>query len=518
MQESQAPERPPRHPMVVPSRSDSLLGSMTEVVGGPLGKRTAPGATKPGFFTVERVLVLMAAAAAFIAVMTKSHCRTAGWTTPDQYSTVCWSMFPNSFVDDKLGTLFPFFSQGSPFEQPLLAGWIAESTAWLTGPTGDGALRQLAFFDVNAALIAAVWIVTVIIVARTAGRRSWDAAIVAASPVLMLTAYVSWDFWAAALVSLAIYLFARRRTLWAGAVLGVAAMAAPYPLIVLLAFLVLGIRARRVTRMLEMAAAALITWLLVLAPVMAANPPAFPDYVKKLIAAEPSESSLYGGWNLLAGRMGWPALDVGVSNAVGAVLLAVLVLGLAALALYAPRRPRVGQLVFVAAAGFTVVSKAAEPWHAIWLLPLLALALPRWRPVLLWQAAVVGHFIALMLFRAKVLGDISSQHAIDTPYFMMAAMAAGAATCALIGLTIRDMFVPGHDVVRRGGIDDPQGGVLLGPATDPAVALMDERRANSAAMQAEVVGVARVPAPAAGAPLAAGVDGTDGKLPVRADA
>lgn len=267
-----------------------------------------------------------------------------------------------------------------------------------------------------------------------------------------------------------------------------------------------------------MAAAALITWLLALAPVMAANPPAFPDYVQKLIAAEPSESSLYGGWNLLAGRMGWPALDVGVSNAVGAVLLAVLVLGLAALALYAPRRPRVGQLVFVAVAGFTVVSKAAEPWHAIWLLPLLALALPRWRPVLLWQAAVVGHFIALMLFRAKGLGDISSQHAIDTPYFMMAAMVAGAATCALIGLTIRDMFVPGHDVVRRGGIDDPQGGVLLGPPTDPAVALMDERRANSAAMQAEVVGAARVAVPAAGAPLAAGVDGTDGELPVRADA
>ena len=245
---------------------------MTEPVGGPLGKHTAPGSVNPGFFTVERVLVLMAAVSAIIAVMTKSHCRTSGWTTPDQYSTVCWSVFPNSFMDDKLGSLFPFFSQGSPFEHSVVAGWIAGITATMTQGAGDGALRQLAFFDLNAGLVAAAWIFTVIVVARTAGRRVWDAAIVAASPLLILVAYVSWDFWAAALVSLALYLFARRRTLLAGAVLGVASMAAPYPILIVLVLVFLGIRAGRVTKMLEMFAAALIAWLLVLAPVMAINP------------------------------------------------------------------------------------------------------------------------------------------------------------------------------------------------------------------------------------------------------
>lgn len=476
MQESQGPRTSAKHEIVVPSRSDTLLRNMTEVVGGPLGRRTAPGVTKPGFFTVERVLIVMAAVAAVIAVITKSHCRTTGWITPDQYSTVCWSMFPNSFTEHRLGTLFPFFAPGPPFEQPMLAGWIAGATAWLTGPAGEGAGRQLAFFDLNAALIAMVWIVTVIIVARTARRRMWDAAIVAASPVLMLTAYVSWDFWAAALVSLAIYFFARRRTLWAGAILGVGAMAAPYPIIVLVAFVALGIRARRVSEMLEMVGATAVTWLFLLAPVMAINPPGFPEYLKKRLASEPSESSIYGGWNLVAERMGWQGMDIGTSNALAVVLLAIVVLGVAALALYAPRRPRVAQLIFVAVAGFMVVNKGTEPWHAIWLLPLLALALPRWRPILLWQAAIIGHFIALMLFRSKVLGDISSQHAIDSPYFMLASMAAGAATCALIALTIRDMYVLGNDVVRRGGVDDPQGGVLLGPPNDPVVSLRDQIR------------------------------------------
>ncbi|MDJ0312081.1 glycosyltransferase 87 family protein [Arthrobacter sp. H35-D1] len=481
MQETHATGTSTRHLIVVPSRSDPLLRSMTEPVGGPLGKRAAPGAVNPGFFTVERVLVLMTAVSAIIAIMTKSHCRTSGWATPDQQSTVCWSEFPNSFVDDKLGTLFPFLSQGSPFEHSVVAGWVAGITAALTSGSGDGALRQLAFFDLNAALIAVVWILTVIVVARTAGRRIWDAALVAASPLLMLVAYVSWDFWAAALVSLALYFFARRRTLWAGAVLGVASMAAPYPVLVLLALVFLGIRARRVTKMLEMFGAALIAWLLVLAPVMAVNPSAFPAHVTDLLAAEPSESSLYGGWNLVAERMGWPALDASASNAAAAILLAVLLLGIAALALYAPRRPRVAQLVFVAVAGFVVLGKNTEPWHAVWLLPLLALALPRWRPVLLWQAAVIAHFIALMLFRSKVLGGISNQHAIDTPYFMLAAMTAGAATCVLIALTVREMFKPGLDVVRRGSVEDPQGGDLLGPPADPRIALLDEAASSGKA-------------------------------------
>ncbi|MHA7271739.1 glycosyltransferase family 87 protein [Arthrobacter sp. HLT1-20] len=473
MADSQAPGTQPRHHIVVPSRSDSLLRTMTEPVGGPLGKRTAPGRIDPGFFTIERVLVLMTAVSAIMAVMTKSHCRTAGWTTPDQQSTVCWSAFPNSFVDHKLGTMFPFLSQGSPFDHPVLAGWIAGITAWLTRGAGDGALRQLAFFDLNAALIAAAWIVTVVLVARTAGRRPWDAAIVAASPVLILTAYVSWDFWAAALVALAIYLFARGQTLWAGAVFGVAALAAPYVIFVVLALLLLGVRSGHTTKMLEMVAAAAIAWLLVLAPIMAANPPAFPDYLKNLLASEPSESSIYGGINLLAKRMGWPTLDVGASNAIATILLLVLVLGLIALALYTPRKPRVAQLMFVAAAGFMVVNKATEPWHAVWLVPLLALAMPRWRPVLAWQAAIITHFIALMLFRSKVLGNLSDQHAIDAPYFLMAALTADVATCVLIGLCIRDMFVPGFDVVRRGSGDDPQGGILLDSPGVPTRALID---------------------------------------------
>lgn len=461
MQESATLGGSARQSIVVPSRSDSLLAAMTEPVGGPLGKRTAPGVTNPGFFTVERVLVLMTALAALLAVVAKSHCRTAGWSTPDQYSTVCFSEIPNSFIDDKLGTLFPFLAPGSLFEGSMLAGWIAGITAWLTGPIGDGAARQLAFFDINATLLAALWIFTVVIVARTAGRRKWDAAIVASSPLLILTAFVSWDLWAVALVSLALYLFARGKTIAAGALLGVAAMAAPYPLIILFALFFLGLRAARVTAMLELLAAALVAWLVLLVPVMLANPSAFPNYLTSLLAAEPTESSLYGAYNLVAERMGWVVMDSAVANALMAVLMGVLIFGIATLALYAPRRPRVGQLLFVSVAAFMLLSKGFEPWQSVWLLPLVALAMPKWRPVLLWQAAIIVHFIALMLFRSKVLGNIESQHAIDMPYFLMAAVVSAVATAVLIGMVIRDIYSPQYDLVARAGAGDPQAGILV---------------------------------------------------------
>lgn len=461
MQGSEASRRYRRHQIVVPSRSDPLLAHMSEPIGGPMGRRTAPGRTDPGFFTVERVLILMTMVSAIVAVMGKFHCRETGWNTPDQYSTVCWSAFPNSFVDNKLGTFFPYLSPGSTFEYPPLTGFIAGITAWLVTSAGNGALGQLAFFDINAALIAAVWIFTTVVVARTARRRPWDAAIVAASPLLLLTAYVSWDFWAAALVSLGLYLFARRRIIWAGLVLGIASMVAPYALLILLVFLVLGIRTKRISVILETLAAAGVGWLLILTPVLILNPTAWGAYMAQVFTTQATESSIYGGYNLLAGWAGLPLLSANAVNALSAILLVLLVLGVASLAIYTPRRPRVASLTLVAVAGFIVINKSTEPWHGIWLLPLLALALPRWRVVLIWQAALVTHFIALMLFQSKILGNISDQHAIDTPYFMMAVFLSGFATCFLIYLSIQDMWSPKHDVVRRGGVDDPQAGVLL---------------------------------------------------------
>ncbi|WP_427015855.1 glycosyltransferase family 87 protein [Pseudarthrobacter sp. P1] len=460
MQESHPSTPAKRSRIVVPSRSDALLSKMTEVAGGPLGRHTAPGSVDPGFFTVERVLVVLVVVSAFVALLFKFHCREAGWTTPDQYSTTCWSAIPNTFADKNLAELFPFFSPGSTFDAPPLAGILAGATAWLTVPAGTGAVRQLAFFDLNAALLTAAWLVAVLAMARSMRRRPWDAAMLAASPLLLFAAFSSWDLWAVALVAVGLGLFARKRTFAAGAVLGLASGVQPYALLVVVVIVLLALRGGTLVRALETTAAAALGWLVPVLAVLVANPPAWTAFISNGVNAEPAPSSIYGAWNLVAVRLGLAPMEVAAANTVQLVLLIVCAALVATLALGAARRPRVGQLAFLLVAAYTLTDKHAAPEQALWLLPLLALAHPKWRTMLLWQLAAVLHYLALLLFQGLERGDGNAQHSIDMPYFVLAALAYGLATIAVMGVVVRDILRPDFDVVRRAGADDPQGGVL----------------------------------------------------------
>ena len=57
------------------------------------------------------------------------------------------------------------------------------------------------------------------------------------------------------------------------------------------------------------------------------------------------------------------------------------------LALTAPRRPRLAQLAFLIVAAFILTNKVYSPQFVIWLIPLLALARPRWRDFLSGRAS-----------------------------------------------------------------------------------------------------------------------------------
>src|SRR6476661_7909630 len=97
MQETMPPENRKRSRLVVPSRSDVLLRNFTELVGGPLGRRSEPGVVSPGPFTVDRVLILLTLAAALLGVLVKGYCRAYGWESPTQFYATCYSDLPELF-------------------------------------------------------------------------------------------------------------------------------------------------------------------------------------------------------------------------------------------------------------------------------------------------------------------------------------------------------------------------------------------------------------------------------------
>ncbi len=459
MQETSPPENRPRTRLVVPSRNDLLLRNFTELIGGPLGRRTAPGIVSPGFFTVERVLVLLTVVAALAGILVKGYCRSNGWASPGQFYATCYSDFPELFRNRGLGDgALPFVTAGSFFEYPVLMGLIAGATALLVPGEGVGSARVLAYFDVNATLIAAVWIVTVLATARTARRRSWDAAMVALAPGIVLAGFINWDMWAVALLALGMYFFSRNKLLLAGVFIGLGTATKLYPLLILGAVFLLALRTGKIRALLVTAGAAAATWLAVNIPAAVTDPAGWKYFYQFTQSRPAGYSSPWFAYNLVAGRLGWKPLEAETINGLAMDLFLLACVLIAVLALAAPRRPRLAQLVFLIVAAFILTNKVYSPQFVLWLVPLLALARPRWRDFLIWQAIEGLHWAAIWMYLGQVTSGGPTQHNIDMPYYVLAVLAHMLATGYLMARVVWDILDPSYDVIRRGGTDDPHGG------------------------------------------------------------
>lgn len=452
MQETR-PRRAQR--IVAPSRNDSFLAKITELVGGPLGKRTEPGQISAGFFSVERVLVLLVLLSAVLALLFKDHCRQLGWTTPDQYSTTCYSEIPNAFSTFNLAQVFPFSSADSGFSYPPLVGLIAGINAWLSGFAGSGKVQVLAFFDLNAILSVLIWIAGTVALARSNRRRPWDAAIFAASPLLLFAVFSSWDLWAAALGAVGLFLFSRRRTMAAGIVLGLAICAQPYTVLVVLAIILVLIRRRLTVQLANLLVGTALSWLVFNLPLLLLNPAGWSAYWAKGWNGDPATGSIYYAINAIAQRLGLSAFSPLDASVIALVLLVLGIIAVAWLCFSARYTPRVAHLALLLVGWFLLVDKHASAEHLIWLLPLFALARPRWRSLLIWQVFGILFYLAQLLHLGVILGDNNSQHSIDLPYFVLAMLASGTATLILLAFSVRDLLRPEHDPIRRVCADDP---------------------------------------------------------------
>jgi uncharacterized membrane protein len=135
----------------------------------------------------------------------------------------------------------------------------------------------------------------------------------------------------------------------------------------------------------------------------------------------------------------------------------------AALGLAAPVRPRLAQLVFLCVLAFLLTTKVWSPQYSLWLVPLIALARPRWRLTLVWQfTEIVVWFLTLTL----LLGFTVQAHGISYGWLVLVLLIRDALLLGLAALVVREMWCPWLDVVRADGADDPGGGVF-DQAEDP---------------------------------------------------
>lgn len=462
MRESKQPQSA-RGPLriTVPSRADGFLRQFTAVIGGPLGRHSDPGRVNPGFFTVERVLILMTVAASLLMLLAKNPCRLNGWGGSNPYVYACYSDWvplfgARGFAENPW---VPFSAQAQ-FEYPVLMSAVASVVAWLV-PEG-AANRSLVYFDMNLLLVAILWIVTVVCTLRMGGRRPWDAAMVAIAPGIILAGSINWDLWAVALLALGMLSFARRHTVLAGILIGLGAAMKIYPFFVLGAVLVIAVRTGKLKPFWVTAGTATLTWALVNLPYALAYPDSFKHFFAFSSERGAGFSSFWHVWNLLAGKSEvLEPVNAEQMSFWGLAIFFLCCVGIAVLGLAAQRTPRLGSLAFLIVASFVMVNKVYSPQFVVWLIPLFALALPRWREFAIWMLVEVAHFYGLWFYLDSLDADDIHKVFPENGYIFLV-LAHMLMLAYLMYLVARSVLDPRRDPIRAVGQDDPLAGPFAG--------------------------------------------------------
>jgi uncharacterized membrane protein len=487
----------------LPSRTDVLGGALSEVVGGPVGRHALLGRTR--LLTPLRVMFIIALVFLALGWSTKAAClQTVGTGAPDQkvanwenqraYYELCYSDTVPLYGAELLSQgKFPYKSswleldsQGKPqkqydgspavryMEYPVLTGiyqYVSMSlaktytaVAKATGiPLLNGVAEVVMFFNIAAIGLALAWLATVWATAMLAGRRIWDAALVAASPILIFQIFTNFDALATALAIGGLLAWARRRPALAGILIGLGVAAKLYPALFLLPLLVLGVRTGRLADAVRTAAVAALTWLAVNLPVMLLYPRGWSEFYRLNTRRTQDMDSLF---NVVKSFTGWRGLDPNlgfwqppvVLNAVVAVLFLTCCAAIAYIGLTAPRRPRLAQLAFLVVAAFLLVNKVWSPQFSLWLVPLAVLALPHRRVLLAWMTVDALVWVPRMLY---LYGE--QNKGLPEQWFTVTVLLRDVAVVGLVVLVVRQIYRPEQDLVRMGGrIDDPAGGVFDG--------------------------------------------------------
>ncbi|MFF7229000.1 glycosyltransferase 87 family protein [Streptomyces sioyaensis] len=453
-----------RDESVRPTKRDEVAAAGSELIGGPIGRHALLGTS---WLTPVRVIALVAIGMFALGMVQKLPCYNGGWFfgATSQYTHACYSDIPHLYAGRGFAEgLIPYFDRlpgdMEYLEYPVLTGVFMEVASWMTPHAGGIQQREQIYWLVNAGMLMICAVVVAVCVTRTHRRRPWDGLLVALAPAAALTATINWDLLAIALTAAGMLMWSRSRPLAAGVLIGLATAAKLYPVLLLGPLLVLCWRAGAWRAYLKAVAGALVSWLVVNLPVMITHDAAGfhirEGWAKFYTFSQERPIDFGSVWLLISQRTGNPLENANTY----ATLLMILGCGaIGLLALYAPRRPRFAQLAFLVVALFILTNKVYSPQYVLWLTPLAALARPRWRDFLIWQACEVMYFLGIWMYLAYT-GNGDKHQGLPTEGYQLAIALHLLGTLYLCAVVVRDIWLPERDVIRRDGDDDPSGGVL----------------------------------------------------------
>ncbi|MFF5030985.1 glycosyltransferase family 87 protein [Nocardia salmonicida] len=520
-----------------PSRNDSLTAQLSTVIGGPVGDHALIGRVR--FWTPLRVMFAFTVIFLALGWTAKAGCiqQTSDgdgglmldWNNGRQYVAMCYSDTVPLYGAERLNEgAFPYkksWTESTPdggtetryMEYPVLSG-LYQYAAMQIGNVWDhlplpGAMSVVVYFNVVALGLSVGWLITVWASSRLAGRRVWDAALIAVSPLVIVHMFTNFDALATAFAATGLLAWARRKPVLAGILLGLGGAAKLYPLLLLGPIVVLCMRidpmqrqpaARAALRLrdidsLETARtwlretpsrthlfalrplgaatltvlAAAGTWAAVNLPIAALYPEGWREFFRLNTTRHADPDSIYNvitsftGWSGFDGQLGHGEPPT-ILNTVSLLAFVAACAGVAYLALTAPRRPRLTQLCFLVVAAFLLTNKVWSPQYSLWLVPLAVLALPHRRILLAWMTIDALVWVPRMYY---YLGE--DNKGLPEQWFTGTVVLRDLAVLGLCALIVYEILRPQHDVVRRDFVDDPAGGVL-DRALDPLLPWLPE--------------------------------------------
>lgn len=449
---------------VHPTWEDPAARLLSEGIGGPHGAHAAGHR----WWTPVRILLVVTAVVFSLGIVQKHTCSSANWNNGDErYTHMCYSDLPYLYTGRGFAErVWPYSDDATErarypqvMEYPVGISYWAYGTAWAAQLLDGGAdlaaraalpvdqiygqpdvQREIRLFTVvNTLGFAAVALLAVWLLAGVDRRRPWDAVFLAASPTLALTGIINWDLLAVAMVAGALFAWSRDRPLLTGVLIGVGTATKLYPLFLLGGILVLCLRRRQLGPFAWALAGGVGAWALTNLPAVIHRDPWSVDASAWRVFWSfnsdrgPDLGSIWLVAAQALDRTITPhAVNVGQWVFFAFWCAVVLMIGLAA-----RRTPSLAQLGYLIVLGLLLVNKVYSPQYVLWLLPLAALARPRWRDQIIWQSTEVLYFAAVWWYLA---GELSPGGSGDAGFYWLAILVRMAGELYLGALIVRDLM------------------------------------------------------------------------------
>jgi uncharacterized membrane protein len=399
-----------------------------------------------------------------LGVAARTECASgAWWQQEQQFTNLCYSDIPHQYVGlglaEQVGPLddgdgrWPDPGVTAPTAVVTYAAArisqaafgvvdpVDRNDATTTAVAADATVQQEAvkFTAVAAVLLALAALVATALLAATHRSRPWDAMGFAAAPVLALSGLIGWDLLAVVCVAGAMWAHSRARPWLAGVFVGAGAAFALWPAAVLVAVVLMSVRAGRAAASVPLCGAAVLTWLALNLPAYVARPDGWASYWQAAIDDAPGLGSL---WKVPA-AFGLDA-DATLANQVHVLGAVVGICAVVWVAMSAPRPARLPQLALLSLVALLLFSKAVPVQASLWLLPFAVLARPRWRDLLIWQACEAVYFLATWWY----LGGSTQDNGDQDVVYPVALVVRTAGILWLAAIVVRDIRRPQHDAVR----------------------------------------------------------------------